>query len=41
MEKSHLYFLWTNDDVITAEKMVFIYAINSMTRRWWEKITHI
>ena len=41
MEKRHLYVLWTNDNPITAEKMVFMYTINSMLRGWWEKVTLI
>jgi len=40
-EKTHLYILWTNDNLITAEKMVFIYAINSMRNGWWENVTMI
>jgi hypothetical protein len=41
MEKTHLYVLWTNDNAITAEKMVFMYTINSLKRSWWEKVTLI
>jgi hypothetical protein len=41
MEKTHLYVLWTNDNPITAEKMVFMYTINSLKRGWWEKVTLI
>jgi hypothetical protein len=41
MEKTHLYILWTNDNPITAEKMVFMYAINSMRREWWQEVTLI
>jgi hypothetical protein len=40
-DKTHLYVLWTNDNPITAEKMVFMYTINSLTRGWWEKVTLI
>ncbi len=40
-EKTHLYMLWTNDDLITAEKMVFMYSINSLLQGWWEKVTLI
>lgn len=40
-EKNHLYVLWTNADVVTAEKMVFMYTVNSMKRGWWEKVTLI
>ena len=38
-EKKHLYVLWTNDNTITAEKMVFMYTINSLLHEWWEKVT--
>ncbi len=38
-EKTTLYILWTNDNVITAEKMVFMYAINAMRHGWWENVT--
>jgi len=40
-EKGHLYILWTNGDPITAEKMVFMYGINSRLRGWWDKVTLI
>ena len=40
-EKKHLYVLWTNDNLITAEKMVFMYTVNSLVRGWWEKVTLI
>lgn len=40
-EKSHLYVLWTNDNPITAEKMVFMYTKNSLLNDWWEKVTLI
>ena len=40
-EKSHLFILWTNDNQITAEKMVFMYSINSLLKGWWEKVTLI
>ena len=40
-EKKHLYLLWTNADVETAEKMVFMYGINSLRREWWEAVTLI
>ena len=39
--KDHLYILWTNGDPITAEKMVFMYGINSLLKGWWEKVTLI
>jgi len=40
-ERKHLYVLWTNDNLITAEKMVFMYTVNSLVRGWWEKVTLI
>jgi hypothetical protein len=40
-KNKHLYVLWTNDNPITAEKMVFMYTINSLIHRWWEKVTLI
>jgi hypothetical protein len=39
--KSHLYVLWTNDNPVTAEKMVFMYTVNSLLKDWWEKVTLI
>lgn len=41
MNKTHLYVLWTDDNPITAEKMVFMYTINSLLHGWWEKVTLI
>ena len=40
-EKNHLYVLWTNDNPITMEKMVFMYTVNSLARGWWDEITLI
>ena len=40
-EKTHLYVLWTNDNPITSEKMVFMYTINSLLKDWWEEVTLI
>ena len=40
-EKNHLYVLWTNGDPVTAEKMVFMYTVNSLIHGWWEKVTLI
>ncbi|QOX81021.1 DsrE family protein (plasmid) [Trichlorobacter lovleyi] len=37
----HLHILWTNDNPITAEKMVFMYALNGLKHNWWDKITII
>lgn len=41
MSASHLYLLWTNDNPVTADKMVFMYTINSLARGWWDKVTLI
>lgn len=41
MNKTHLYVLWTNADPVTAEKMVFMYTINSLIHSWWDKVTLI
>lgn len=40
-ERKDLYILWTNDNPITAEKMVFMYGINSILRSWWDNVTII
>ncbi|MDY6792281.1 MAG: DsrE family protein [Thermodesulfobacteriota bacterium] len=39
--KTHLYVLWTNDNPLTAEKMVFMYTVNSLIHGWWDKVTLI
>lgn len=36
-----LYILWTNENPVTAEHMVFMYGINSMLHGWWENVTII
>jgi hypothetical protein len=40
-KKTHLYVLWTNDNPITAEKMIFMYTVNSLIKGWWEHVTLI
>jgi len=40
-EKDHLYLLWTNDNKMTAEKMIFMYTINSLKNGWWNEVTLI
>jgi len=40
-QKTHLYILWTSADPITAEKMIFMYAMNSLIHGWWEDVTLI
>ncbi|WP_163335726.1 DsrE family protein [Desulfopila sp. IMCC35008] len=39
--KDHLYILWVNDNPVTAEKMVFMYGINSLLQGWWREVTII
>jgi len=41
MDKTTLYILWTNADVLTAEKMVMMYGLNSKLKNWWEEVTII
>ncbi len=38
-DKEHLYILWTNSDPVTADKMVFMYALNGLKKKWWKEIT--
>lgn len=40
-DKKHLYVLWTNDNLITSEKMVFMYTVNALIHGWWDKVTLI
>ena len=41
MEKQDLHILWTSDNEITAEKMVFMYAVNALKNKWLDNITII
>jgi len=41
MTENTLNILWTNADPITSEKMVLMYATNSLLRGWWETVTVI
>ena len=36
-----LHILWTNDNVLTAEHMVLMYAPNSMKKKLWDEVTVI
>ncbi len=40
-ESNKLYLLWTNDNLITSEKMVLMYALNSKLNYWWKDVTVI
>lgn len=41
VEKSKLNILWTNDNPITAELMVFMYANFTKQQKLWDEITII
>ena len=41
MDENHLHILWTNADPTVFDKMVLMYAVNSLVRGWWEKVTVI
>ncbi len=41
MSKNKLHILWTNDNFITSEKMVFMYGINSKRLNLWDEVTII
>lgn len=36
-----LFILWTNDNVITSEKMVLMYGHASIKNNWWDNVTII
>ena len=36
MEK--LYILWTSSDFETLDKMVAMYAVNSLKYKWWDEV---
>ena len=38
---SELFILWTNDNLVTSEKMVIMYGHNSIRRGWWSDVTVI
>lgn len=39
--RNTLHILWTNDNPITSEKMICMYARNAMLNKWWDAITVI
>jgi hypothetical protein len=41
MNPNELNILWTNDNLITSEKMVFMYGINAKKKQWWDEVTLI
>ena len=36
MDGQHLHILWTNADPVVFDKMVLMYAVNSLVRGWGE-----
>ena len=38
MSKDVLHILWVNDNPVTAENMVFLYATNSLLKKWWGEV---
>lgn len=36
-----LNVLWTNADVTTFEKMVYMYTKNSLLQKWWDEVVLI
>ncbi|MGE4354371.1 MAG: DsrE family protein [Oscillospiraceae bacterium] len=40
-ESNKLFILWTNADFLTSDKMVMMYATNSMLNHWWDEVTVI
>lgn len=40
-QDDHLVVLWTSGDREVAEKMVFMYTLNSKLREWWRDVTLI
>ena len=39
--KDSLVVVWTSGDREVAEKMVFMYTLNSKLRQWWKEVTLI
>ena len=33
-----LHILWTNDNLLTSQYMVFMYATNSLLKGWWDEV---
>lgn len=41
MSRNDLHILWTNDNPITSELMVLMYAQAAATHHWWDSVTVI
>ena len=40
-KKDSLIVIWTSGDREVAEKMVFMYTLNSKLKEWWKEVTLI
>ena len=38
-QSGHLLIVWSSADPEVAHKMVFMYALNSIRKGWWEQVT--
>ncbi len=38
MNTQCLHILWVNDNPVTAENMVFMYATNALLKGWWKEV---
>ena len=38
MDAKTLHILWTNDNPVTVERMLFMYAANSLKKGWWDSV---
>ena len=38
MNNNILHILWVNDNPVTAENMVFLYATNALLKNWWAEV---
>ncbi len=38
-KKNSLYVLWTTADLVTVEKMVFMYTLNAKIQGWFDEVT--
>ncbi len=36
-----IYILWTNDNPVTSDLMVCMYAHNAKKKKWWDEVTVI
>jgi len=38
MTEDTLHILWVNDNPLTVEHMIFMYATNSLRNNWWDDV---